>query len=117
VDYSDQSEATPAPSTGQTTTPPATGTTPPKQVKAKDAARSLDRSLAGTYAVTANGGLHIRSGAGTGKASLAVLPNGTKVRNYGYYTQTGGVKWLYIQVTPDGTTYTGFSSSEYLKKL
>lgn len=116
VDYSDQSEVAPAPSTGQTTTPPATGTTPPKQVKAKDAARSLDRSLAGTYTVTANGGLHIRSGAGTGKASLAVLPNGTKVRNYGYYTQTGGVKWLYIQVTLDGTTYTGFSSSEYLKK-
>jgi len=116
VDYADQSGAPPAPSIGQTTTPTATSGTPPKQVKAKDAARSLDKTLAGTYTVTANGGLYIRSGAGTGKASLALLPNGTKVRNYGYYTAVGGVKWLYIQVTLNGTTYTGFSSSEYLKK-
>jgi len=115
VDYSDQSGAA-APATGQTATPPATGGTAPKQVKAKDAARSLDKSLAGTYTVTANGGLHIRSGAGTGKTSLAVLPNGTKVRNYGYYTAVGTVKWLYIQTTYNGTTYTGFSSAEYLKK-
>lgn len=49
-----------------------------------EAARSLDKTLAGTYAVNAASGLHIRSGAGTGKASMAVLPNGTKVRNYGY---------------------------------
>ena len=48
--------------------------------------------------------------------SLAVLPNGTKVRNYGYYTLTGGVKWLYVQVTYNGITYTGFMSSQYLRK-
>ena len=41
---------------------------------------------------------------------------GTTVRNYGYYNTVGGVKWLYIQVTLGGTTYTGFSSSQYLKK-
>lgn len=84
--------------------------------KAADAARSLDKPLAGTYAVNAASGLHIRSGAGTGKASLAVLPNGTKVRNYGYYTLSGGVKWLYVQVTYNGVTYTGFMSSQYLRK-
>lgn len=84
--------------------------------KAADAARSLDKTLAGTYAVTAGSGLHIRNGAGTGKASLAVLPNGTKVRNYGYYTLSGGVKWLYVQVTYNGVTYTGFMSSQYLRK-
>ncbi len=84
--------------------------------KAADAARSLDKTLAGTYAVNAASGLHIRSGAGTGKASLAVLPNGTKVRNYGYYTLSGGVKWLYVQVTYNGVTYTGFMSSQYLRK-
>ena len=84
--------------------------------KAADAARSLDKPLAGTYVVNAASGLHIRSGAGTGKASLAVLPNGTKVRNYGYYTLSGGVKWLYVQVTYNGVTYTGFMSSQYLRK-
>ena len=84
--------------------------------KAAEAARSLDKTLAGTYAVNAASGLHIRSGAGTSKASLAVLPNGTKVRNYGYYTLSGGVKWLYVQVTYNGVTYTGFMSSQYLRK-
>ena len=84
--------------------------------KAADAARSLDKPLAGTYVVNAASGLHIRSGAGTGKASLAVLPNGTKVRNYGYYTLSGGTKWLYVQVTHNGVTYTGFMSGQYLRK-
>ena len=94
----------------QTTKPTVT------EKKAADAARSLDKPLAGTYAVNAASGLHIRSGAGTSKASLAVLPNGTKVRNYGYYTLSGGVKWLYVQVTYNGVTYTGFMSSQYLRK-
>ena len=58
----------------------------------------------------------IRNGAGTGKASLAVLPKGTKVANYGYYTLVGNIKWLYVQVTYKGVTYTGFCSSQYLKK-
>lgn len=84
--------------------------------RATEAARSLDKTLAGTYAVNTLCGLHIRSGAGTGKVSLAVLPNGTKVRNYGYYTLIGGVKWLYVQATQNGVTYTGFMSSQYLRK-
>ncbi len=107
--------------TGSTavTTTPSTGTTTSttaKEVKAADAARSFDKSLAGTYAVNAASGLHIRSGAGTSKTSLAVLPNDTQVRNYGYYTLSSGVKWLYVQVTYNGVTYTGFMSSQYLRK-
>ena len=47
---------------------------------------------------------------------MIVLPHGTKVQNYGYYTQVGSVKWLYIQVTYQGVKYTGFSSGEWLKK-
>ena len=97
-------------------TAPVTKPTATTEKKAKDAARSFDKKLAGTYAVTAEKGLHIRSGAGSGKDSLTVLPFGTKVRNYGYYTLAGGVKWLYIQVTLSGTTYTGFCSAEWLKK-
>lgn len=95
---------------------PATPATPAKERKATEAARSFDKALAGTYTVTAASGLHIRNGAGTGKASLAVLPKGTAVRNYGYYTAVGGTKWLYIQVTYQGTTYTGFSSADYLAR-
>ena len=104
--------ATPPASSGKPTPAPA----PAQQVKAKKAAHSFDKSLAGAYQVTAGDGLHIRDGAGTGEDSLAVLPMGTTVRNYGYYNTVGGVKWLYIQVTMGGTTYTGFSSSQYLKK-
>ena len=101
-------------SAAQTTTTQTTTATTEK--KATDAAMSFDKALAGTYAVNAASGLNIRNGAGTGKASMAILPNGTKVNNYGYYTLSGGVKWLYIQVTYNGVTYTGFSSSQYLRK-
>lgn len=98
-----------------TTTKPAV-TPSVTEKKATKAAKSFSKSLAGTYSVTAGSGLHIRDGAGTGEKSLALLPCGTKVRNYGYYTQIGNVKWLYIQVSYNGVTYTGFSSAEWLKK-
>lgn len=97
------------------TKPTSTATVAEK--KATEAAKSKNSSLAGTYVVTAGGGLHIRSGAGTGKDSLAVLPKGTKVKNYGYYTDVSGVAWLYIQVTYQGVKYTGFSSGQYLSKI
>lgn len=75
-----------------------------------DSAKSKDSSLAGTYTTTAN--LNMRAGAGTGKQVLKVLPKGTKVRCYGYYTAVNGKKWLYV--TADGQT--GFCSQAYLKK-
>lgn len=79
-----------------------------------EAAQSYDKSLAGTYKTTAD--LHLRAGAGTGKTSLVIMPKGTSVRNYGYYTTASGKKWLYVQVTVSKKTYTGFCSSAYLKK-
>lgn len=96
------------------TTKPTTSTT--KQVTATAKAQSFRSSLAGTYRVTANSGLYLRNDAGTNKKALCLLPNGTKVQNYGYYTTYNGVKWLYIQVTLNGIQYTGFSSKEYLNK-
>lgn len=77
-------------------------------------AKSKDSSLAGTYTVTAESGLNIRAGAGTGRSKkiLDTLPKGTKVRCYGYYTAVGSTKWLYV--TANGIT--GFVSSAYLKK-
>lgn len=102
-----------APAETKPTTTTTTGTT---EKRATEAARSKDTTLAGTYVVTAGAGLHIRNGAGTGKASFAVLPKGTKVQNYGYYTEVNGVAWLYVQVTYKGVKYTGFCSAQYLSK-
>lgn len=79
-----------------------------------------DKSVAGTYKVTADS-LNIRNRAGVDTAKgctiLGAIPEGTKVKNYGFYSIVGGEKWLYIQVTYDGVTYTGHCSGEYLKKV
>lgn len=85
------------------------------EVNATDYAQELNKALAGTYEVTASL-LNVRHGAGTNKKVMCVIPDGTKVKNYGYYTTLKGVKWLYIQFTYKGVTYTGFASSQYLYK-
>jgi hypothetical protein len=95
--------------------PAASAPTGGKVKKAKDAAKSFDKTLAGTYKVTASA-LNVRSGAGAGKAKLTTIPKGTKVQCYGYYTALGGVKWLLVQFDYKGTEYTGFVSSKYVKK-
>ena len=84
---------------------------------AKDSARFLLNTIAGTYKVTANSGLNVRHGAGPAKKKMVAIPNGTAVKCYGYYTNYLGTKWLYIQFTYKGTQYTGFASSKYLKKV
>lgn len=82
-----------------------------------DSAKSYLKSLAGTYKVTAKDGLNVRSGAGTTKKKLATIPKGTEVKSYGYYTSKAGTKWLLVQFTYKGTTYTGFCSKKYLEKV
>lgn len=52
----------------------------------------------------------------TTPTGMVLIPEGTKVQNYGYYTSYNGTKWLYIQVTLNGVQYTGFSCKTYLKK-
>lgn len=102
--------------TTATTKPATTASAAVTEKRATEGAKSLDKTLSGTYTVTAGSGLHVRNGAGSNKASMVVLPKGTKVQNYGYYTLSGGVKWLYIQVTYNGVKYTGFCSAQYLSK-
>lgn len=85
-------------------------------VKATEAAKKFDKAVAGTYKVTAQSGLNVRHGAGVTKKKMVCIPYGTKVKCYGYYSTSLGVKWLYIQFTYGGTQYTGFASSNYLKK-
>lgn len=97
------------------TTPTAPAVVPER--KATGVAKSFDKRLAGTYTVTAKSGLHIRNVAGSKTGSMIVLPCGTKVQNYGYFTEVNGVAWLYIQVTYQGVKYTGFSSGQYLSKI
>ena len=87
-----------------------------KKVTATAYAKSLNKSLAGTYKVAAKDGLYCRNDAGTNKKALCLIPYGTEVQCYGYYTTYNGTKWLYIQFVMDGVQYTGFSSSVYLKK-
>lgn len=77
-----------------------------------DAAQGKDKSLTGTYEVTASDFLSLRAGAGTGKTELAKMQHGEKVQCYGYYTDISGVKWLYVVYKG----ITGFCSSKYLKK-
>lgn len=85
-----------------------------KKVNASAKAQSFSKGVAGTYKTTAN--LYCRNDSGSNKKALCLIPKGTKVRCYGYYTTYKGTKWLYIQFSMDGVQYTGFSSSEYLKK-
>ena len=84
------------------------------KVEATCYAKSKNSSLAGTYVTTAD--LYCRNDAGTNKKALCLIPKGTKVNNFGFYTTFNGVKWLLIQFTLNGVRYTGFSSSVYLKK-
>lgn len=103
---------TPKKTTSTTTKKPVASTT--KEVKATEGADKLDKSLSATYVTTGN--VHMRNDAGITKKSLCVIPKGTKVKCYGYYSVSTGVKWLYVQATVNGIKYTGFSSSKYLKK-
>lgn len=87
-----------------------------ERVKAKKSAQKYLKTLSGTYTVTGSS-LNIRHGAGVSNAVMVAIPKGTKVRCYGYYGTSLGVKWLYIAFIYRGVTYEGFASSKYLKKV
>ena len=85
------------------------GKTLVKKTCAKSAA-SFDKSKAGAYRTTDR--LHIRDGAGTGYRSLGVLPKGTSVRNYGYYTR----EWYLVVAVVGNVQYTGFCHKDFLAR-
>ena len=93
---------------------PAPAVSSTKKVETTCYAKSKDSSLAGTYVTTAD--LYCRNDAGTNKKALCMIPKGTRVNNFGFYTTFNGIKWLLIQFTLNGVQYTGFSSSVYLKR-
>lgn len=77
-------------------------------------AKKFSTSVSGSYKATAN--VYCRNDAGTNKKALCLIPSGTKVECFGYYTTFSGTKWLYVQFTLNGVKYTGFVCSKYLKK-
>lgn len=77
-------------------------------------AKYNDVNLIGAYETTAD--LYCRNDAGTNKKALCLIPKGTTVRCYGYYNLSGNVRWPFITFVLDGVEYTGFSSSQYLKR-
>lgn len=99
--------------TNKIETSPADGTVPTSN--AVESAQKFDKSLAGQYKVTATA-LNVRTGSGTNKPIMVTIPTGFTVRNYGYYNELSGEKWLYIQFSYKGKTYTGFASGSWLAK-
>lgn len=72
---------------------------------------SFDKSLAGTYHAAAR--LRLRSGAGSDKTILCVIPKGGKMTCSGYYSVTSaGIKWYFVAYG----RYTGFVSGKYVKR-
>ncbi len=70
-----------------------------------DYAQSFNKNIAKTYITTAN--LRLRSGASLSKPIITVMPEGSKVTCYGYYTGD----WYYVVYGK----YTGFCSKKYLR--
>lgn len=74
-----------------------------------EAAQCKDSKYDKEYTTTAD--LNLRNGTGTLKLVMTVIPKGTKVRCYGYYTKVDGTIWLYVSYGKQ----TGFVCLKYLK--
>ena len=72
-------------------------------------ARHRDSKYNGLYTTTSN--LNLRTGAGSKKPIVTVIPKGTRVACHGYYTNAGSDVWLFVQYGK----YTGFVSKKHLK--
>ena len=74
-------------------------------------ARYRDTKYNGQYTTTSN--LNLRTGAGTSKSIVTVIPKGTHVTCNGYYSKANDQVWLFIQYGK----CTGFVSQKYLKSI
>ena len=72
-------------------------------------ARHRDAKYNGSYTTTSN--FNLRTGAGTNKSVVTVIPKGTNVVCNGYYSKANDNDWLFVQYGK----YTGFVSKKYLK--
>ncbi len=96
-----------------TTKPAESATATTKPVAKKTAyARSFSPDYKHTYRVKANGGLNMRTGAGTENDIIKTLTNGSKFICYGYYTRAkNGTIWL---LGVDSSGVVGFCCKNYL---
>lgn len=85
-----------------------------KDIIATQKAKAKNTSLAGKYITTSN--VYLRDGAGKENKFYCVVPSGTVVSMYGYFTKKDFTDWYYVQAVVDGIRYTGFVCSLYLKK-
>lgn len=74
-------------------------------------ARSKDKKYAKKYKVVVVDGLNLRTGAGSKKSIVTVIPKDSEVVCHGYYTNVGSDAWLFVQYGK----YTGFVSKKHLK--
>ena len=76
-------------------------------------AEDYKESYSKSYTVVANGGLNLRYVASSAKKEdvIKTIPEGKKVRCYGYYTKNGETTWLLVEY--DGCV--GYVSKKYLK--
>lgn len=93
-----------------TPTPTPTPTDPSTDKPAS--AKHKDNNLRGAYKVVANGGLNMRTNAGTGNKIIQTIPDGATVQCYGYYNMADSTKWLYVVYNGKD----GYCSSKYLQK-
>ena len=83
----------------------------PSMLKVETAA-TFDKTIAGAYHINDPAGYHLRTGAGTNKTSIMVLPENTSVRNYGYYTKD----WYLVAVVINKKQYTGYVNKAGLSR-
>lgn len=69
-----------------------------------EGAAKFNKLIAGAYHINDSAGYHLRTGASRNRSSIMVLPQGTSVRNYGYYTGN----WYLVAVVKNGKQYTGY---------
>lgn len=85
-----------------------------KQVNCTCYAKYKNTNYDDVYETTAN--LYLRNDAGTNKKALCLIPKGTDVHCYGYYSISNKFVWLLVEVVLDGVKYTGFCHKAYLKE-
>lgn len=82
-------------------------------------AKSYKSSIAGTYRVTASGGLNLRNAPGTGKYMglktkvLKVIPYKSTLRCYGFYTNYDSGVWYLVKYAG----ITGYVYAGYLRRI
>lgn len=79
-----------------------------------DYAKSYNAGLKGEFITTTS--LRLRTGAGLTKKIQVVMPKGTLVKCYGYFTNKSNIQWLLVELTIQDTPYIGFCSSRYLNR-